>query len=173
MANMRRWDPFNEMLSLRDAMSQLFEDSYVNPTRAGASSAFSIPLDVSETQDTFVVDAVAPGLKPEDLDITIQDNVLTIRGETRKEQQTGEKQANFHLLERRYGRFSRSISLPTPVQVDNVRATLEHGILHLEIPKAEEVKPRKITVNNGGPRTLSSEPVNVTSSHEQSQAVGQ
>lgn len=172
MANIRRWDPFSEMLSLRDAMGQLFEDSYVNPARLNNGSALTMPLDVSETQDSFIVDAVVPGLKPEDLDITIQDNVLTIRGETRKEQQTGDKQANFHLLERRYGRFSRSISLPTPVQVDNIHATLEHGVLHLEIPKAEEVKPRKITVNSTNGHTFSGQTVNLNGNREQSQEVG-
>lgn len=172
MANIRRWDPFNEMLSLRDAMSQLFEDSYVSPARLSNGSTLAMPLDVSETQDSFIVDAVVPGLKPEDLDITIQDNVLTIRGETRKEQQTGEKQTNFHLLERRYGRFSRSISLPTPVQVDSVRATLEHGVLHLEIPKAEQVKPRKITVSSTGTHAFSGQTVNLNGAHEQSQEVG-
>ena len=171
MANMRRWDPFGEVLSLRDAVSQLFEDSYVNPTRMGASNAFAMPLDVSETQDEFVVDAVLPGLKPEDLDIVIQDNVLTIRGETRKEQQSGDKQANFHLLERRYGRFSRSVSLPTAVKADEVRATLENGILHLEIPKAEAVKPRKIAVNSG--RSLGGQTVDVTNSTERAQERGQ
>lgn len=170
MSNMRRWDPFGEMLTLRDAMSQLFEDSFVNPARMPASNSLSMPLNVSETQETFRVEAVVPGLKPEDLDITIQDNVLTIRGETRQEQQTGDKQANFHVMERRYGRFSRSITLPTAVQADRVQASLENGILHLEIPKAEEVKPRKITVNNG--RALSSQTVDVNGQHEQAQARG-
>lgn len=173
MANVRRWDPFNEMLSLRDAMSQLFEDSYVSPARLSTGNTLSMPLDVSETQDSFVVDAVVPGLKPEDLDITIQDNVLTIRGETRKEQQSKEQQANFHLMERRYGRFSRTVSLPTPVQVDQVRASLEHGVLHLEIPKAEQVKPRKITVNTSNGHALNGQPVDVTPNQEQSRAIGE
>lgn len=171
MANLRRVDPFGEMLSLRDAMSQLFEESFVNPARMGSSNAFSMPLDVSETQDQYVVDAVVPGLKPEDLDITIQDNVLTIRGETRKAQQTGDKPSNYHVMERRYGRFSRSVSLPTAVKADDVRATLEHGILHLEIPKAEEVKPRKIAVNSS--RTFENPSVDVQSSGEQSRQRGQ
>ncbi|HEX6293243.1 MAG TPA: Hsp20/alpha crystallin family protein [Herpetosiphonaceae bacterium] len=172
MANMRRFDPFGEMLSLRDAMNQLFEESFVSPARMGSGSAtFSMPLDVSETQDEFVVDAVVPGFKPEDLDITIQDNVLTIRGETRKEQQTSDKPANYHVMERRYGRFSRTISLPTAVKADAVRATLEQGILHLEIPKAEEVKPRRITVNTG--RALEGKAVEVHTDGEQTKARGQ
>lgn len=171
MSNMRRWDPFGEMLSLRDAMSQLFEDSYVSPARMSNGSALSMPLNVSETKDAFRVEAVVPGLKPEDLDITIQDNVLTIRGETRQEQQSGDKQTNFHVMERRYGRFSRSISLPTAVQPDQVQATLENGILHLEIPKADEVKPRKIAINSG--RSLTNQTVDVNSAPEKSNARGE
>ena len=170
MANLRRIDPFGEMLSLRDAMGQLFEDSFVNPARMGSRDALGMPLDVSETQDNFLVDAVVPGLKPEDLDITIQDNVLLIRGETRQEQQTSEKQANYHVMERRYGRFSRAVSLPTAVNTDQVRATLEHGILHLEIPKAEQVKPRKITVSNGHSQNQT---VDVNTENLQTQARGQ
>ena len=170
MANIRRFEPFGEMLTLRDAVNQLFEESFVNPARMSNGNAFSMPLDVSESQDEFIVDAVVPGLKPEDLDITIQDNVLTIRGETRKQQQTGDKPTNFHVMERRYGRFSRSVSLPTSVKSDAVRATLEHGILHLEIPKAEEVKPRRITVN--GTHSLENNSVNVHTQQEQSRARG-
>jgi HSP20 family protein len=171
MSNIRRLDPFGEMLSLRDAMSQLFEDSFVSPARMAGRDALSMPLNVSETADAYRVEAVVPGLKPEDLDITLQDNVLTIRGETRQEQQTGEQKTNFHVMERRYGRFSRSISLPTAVQSDNVRATLENGVLHLEIPKAEEVKPRKITVNMG--RSLEGQTVDVNGHEANSRAVNQ
>lgn len=171
MANLRRVDPFGEMLSLRDAMNQLFEDSFVSPARMSASNVLSMPLNVSETQDGFRVEAVVPGLKPEDLDITIQDNVLTIRGETRQEQQTGDQKTNFHVLERRYGRFSRSISLPTPVQAGGVNASLENGILHLEIPKAEQVKPRKIAVNGG--RSVLQQTVDVNNQPEQEQARGE
>ncbi len=171
MANIRRVDPFSEMLSLRDAMSQLFEDSFVNPSRSSRGDQLSMALDVSETQDGFVVDAVVPGLKPEDLDITIQDNVLVIRGETRQEHQTGDKQSNYHIMERRYGRFSRAVSLPTAVKADEIRATLENGILHLEIPKAEEVKPRKISVTKG--RSLQGNTVDVHNENGHTQAVGQ
>ena len=146
MANMTRFDPFGEMMTLREAMNSLFEDSVVNPTARGQTS--SMPLDIAETRDGFIVEASLPGVKSEDLDITIQDNVLTISGETRQEQRSGEK-PNYHRMERRYGRFSRSISLPTQVQSDNVQASLTNGILRLEIPKAEAVKPRKISVQSG------------------------
>ena len=144
MANTTRFDPFGEMMSLREAMNSLFEESYVNPG-TGRSQGLGMPLDIAETKDAFVVEATLPGVKPEDLDITLQDNVLTITGEVRQEQNAGEK-AHYHRVERRYGRVSRSISLPTQVQSDAVKAALNHGVLRLDIPKAEAAKPRKITV---------------------------
>ena len=148
MSNMTRWDPFGEMMTLREAMNSLFEDSVVNP-RSVRGQTLGMPMDVSETADAFVVEAALPGVKPEDLDITLQDNVLTITGETRQEQNEQQK-ANYHRVERRFGRFSRSVALPTQVQADRVAASLNNGILRVEVPKAEQVKPRKITVNAGG-----------------------
>ena len=128
------------------------------------------PLDLRETDEAFVVDAVLPGVKPEDLDITIQDNILTINAETRQEQQAGEQQGMYHRVERRYGRFSRAMSLPAQVNADQVRATLDNGILHLEIPKAEEARPHKITVNTG--RLLEGQTAGASPQGEQSQARG-
>ncbi len=149
MANLTRFDPFSDMLSLREAMNQLLEESFVSPAR-GNSGSVNMPINVSETEDAFIVEAVVPGVKAEDLDITLQDNVLTLTAETRHEQQNGDKQAHFHRVERRYGRMVRTIGLPTQVKSDAVQATLENGLLHLEIPKAEEVKPRKISINARG-----------------------
>ena len=152
MANVTRWDPFGEVMTLREAMNSLFEDSFVNPATA-RNVNLGMPLDVAETQAAFIVEASLPGVKAEDLDITIQNNVLTISGETRQQKANGEKQ-NYHRVERRYGRFSRSISLPTQVQSDKVAAELTNGILRLEIPKAEAARPRKISVNiNGAQKT--------------------
>ncbi len=170
MTNGRQFNPFGEMLALRDAMGQLFEDSVVSPARMSRHAALGVAVDLKETQDSFVVDAVVPGLKPEDIDITIQDNVLIIRGETRQEQQPGDTQAQYHVVERRYGRFSRAVSLPTTIDADQVRATLEHGILHLEIAKAEQVKPRKITVSNSNSQHQT---VDVNTENQHSKARGQ
>lgn len=147
MANLSRWDPMQEMLSLREAMSQLLEESFVAPSPMRGQS-FSPALDVSETEDGYIVEAAVPGLKPEDLEITLENNVLTIKGETRQEK--SEKQQHFHRVERRYGSFQRTISLPTTVKSDAINAALENGVLRLEVPKAEEVKPRKINVSVGG-----------------------
>jgi len=156
MANLTRFDPFADMLSLREAMNQLLEESFVSPARGTSGGSVNMPLNVSETADAFVVEAVVPGVKAENLDITLQDNVLTLTAETRQEQQNSGKQANFHRVERRYGRVSRTVGLPTLVQADAVQATLENGVLRLEIPKAEAVKPRKISVavNSAPPQQL-------------------
>ena len=145
MSNVTRWDPFNDMLSLREAMSQLFEESYVSSgTSRRGQGGFVPELDLSETADGYLVEVVAPGLKPEDLQITLENNVLTIKGELRQE--TRDKQRDYHRVERRYGGFQRTIALPSTVKSDAIKAELNNGILRLDIPKAEEVKPRRIDV---------------------------
>jgi HSP20 family protein len=147
MANVTRWDPFQDVLSLREAMNQLVEESFVRPTAgAGRGGQGYVPaLDLSETEEGYLVEAAVPGLKPEDLEITVENNVLTIKGEIRQEAE--EKKRNFHRIERRFGSFHRTIGLPTTVKADAIQASLNNGVLRLEIPKAEEVKPRRISVN--------------------------
>jgi HSP20 family protein len=147
MTNITRWDPVQEMMTLREAMSQLFEDSFVRPTVARSGQAFVPALDLSESADGFVVEASLPGLKPEDLEITVENNVLTIKGETRRENE--ENKRNYHRVERSFGSFQRTIGLPSTVKADQIKASLNNGILRLDIPKAEEVKPRKINVAVG------------------------
>jgi HSP20 family protein len=146
-----RWDPFNEVLSLRDAMSHLFEQAVLQPsadgTRAAESSTFRPALDVRESQDAYTVVASLPGVKPEDVNIQYQQGVLTIGGETSVDQTREE--GTWHLRERRHGRFSRTISLPDSVNADAADARFEHGVLELRLPKAEETKPRRIAVHAG------------------------
>jgi len=145
MAILNRWDPFQDMLSLREAMNQLMEESFVRPSAGRDGQGFVPALDLSETGEGYLVEAALPGLKPEDLEITVENNVLTIKGQTRQE--VDDKQRNFHRIERRFGSFQRTIGLPTSVKADAIQAELTNGVLRLEIPKAEEVKPRKISVN--------------------------
>jgi len=135
------------MLSLREAMNQLMEESFVRPTEAQGAKNFVPALDLSETAEGYLVEAALPGLKPEDVEVTVENNVLTIKGETRQE--VDDKQRNFHRVERRFGSFQRTIGLPTTVKADQIHASLTNGVLRLEIPKADEVKPRKISVNVG------------------------
>ena len=152
MATVTRWDPFQDVLSLREAMNQLMEESFVRPTAGQGGQNFVPALDLSETTEGYLVEAALPGLKPEDVEITVENNVLTIKGETRKE--TDDKQRNFHRVERRFGAFQRTIGLPSTVKADAIQASLTNGVLRLEIPKAEEVKPRKISVNVGENKTI-------------------
>jgi len=147
MATLTRWEPFQDMLSLREAMNQLMEESFVRPTTAQGAKNFVPALDLSETAEGYLVEAALPGLKPEDVEVTVENNVLTIKGETRQE--VDDKQRNFHRVERRFGSFQRTIGLPTTVKADQIHASLTNGVLRLEIPKADEVKPRKISVNVG------------------------
>lgn len=143
MTNLTRWDPFQEMMTLREAMNQLFEESFVRPDLARGS--FVPALDLSETEDAYLVEAAVPGLKPEDLEVTVENSVLTIKGEIKQESQ--ETKRNYHRIERRYGAFQRQVALPRSVNADAIKATLSNGVLRLEIPKAEEVKPRRILIN--------------------------
>jgi HSP20 family protein len=144
MATITRWDPFQDMLTLREAMSQLFEESVVSPTGTRSGQSFVPALDLSETPEAFLVEAAVPGLKPEDLNITVENNILTISGEVRQDEER--KERNYHRVERRFGSFQRIMTLPNTVKADQISATLENGVLHLSIPKAEEVKPRRISV---------------------------
>ena len=152
MTTLSRWDPFNDMLTLREAMSQLFEESYVAPTGARNGQGFVPALDLSETSDGYLVEVAVPGLKPEDLDVTVENNVLTIKGSLNR--QTEDTKRNYHRVERRYGSFQRTIALPSTVKADGIAAELNNGILRLEIPKAEEVKPRRIGVSIGEAKAL-------------------
>jgi HSP20 family protein len=142
-----RWDPFRDVLSLRDAMDRLFEESWVRPFRAwplGTNGSLTVPVDMYETDDSLVVSAAVPGLKPEDVDITISGNVLTIKGEFKAEEKG--KRGSVHFQERRYGRFQRSVSLPSIVDTEAVEATFENGILKVTLPKTEEARPKQIPV---------------------------
>lgn len=141
---MVRWDPFQEMVSLRDAMDRLFQDSVIRPTTRTFAREGTFAMDVYETDNEIVVEASLPGIKPEDVDITMTGDTLTIKGEIKAGEEV--RQESYYLQERRYGSFTRSLTIPVAVQADRADARFEHGILHLSLPKAEEVKPRTIKV---------------------------
>ena len=170
MTIVRRSSPFGELLSLRSAMDRLFEDSFVRPRSAWTSAIDggpSLPMDISTTSDDLVVEASLPGLRPEDVDITVEGGTLTISaaaGDERNEQEGG-----YLLQEIRRGSFSRSVTLPDGLQADKASATFENGVLTLRIPKAEEVKPRQIRispVSNGQSAATSSVSGNGTNAAE-------
>ncbi|MFW6184045.1 MAG: Hsp20/alpha crystallin family protein [Chloroflexota bacterium] len=158
MNRLTRWNPFREMLELRNEMDRLFEGTFPEPQlRRNVRMTWGPALDVIETEEAFVVKASVPGIAPDDLDITLVDNVLTIKGQRQAEElDEGEI---YHLQEHSYGAFSRSITLPVSVEADEVQAQYDNGILHLFVPKTEEVRPRRIPVNvqSSGQKALEGE----------------
>lgn len=145
MASLIKWEPFGDLVSLREAMDRLFEESFVR--MRGLPSVFGVEalaVDMYETPDSVVVKTSVPGVKPEDIDITITGNTLTIKGETRVEEKV--EKEHYIRQERRYGVFQRSIQLPDALVGDKAEATFEHGVLTLTIPKSEEAKPKTIKV---------------------------
>lgn len=141
-----RWEPFRDMMTLREAMDRLFEESFVSPRRREwpAPAEGALALDMYETDDHVVVKSSIPGVKPEDVEINIKGNILSISGETKEEEEV--KEENYIRRERRYGAFSRSLALPEGINADEAEAEFEDGVLKLTIPKAPEAKPKTITV---------------------------
>jgi HSP20 family protein len=147
MANIVRWDPFGDMLSLRQAVDRLFEDAWVQPSATNAAGAAGmLPVDLYETAEDVVVTASVPGVTPEDIEITVQADVLSIRGASRTEEVTD--QAKYHRRERRLGQFVRQLALPVGVDSDRAEARFENGVLTLRLPKAEQAKRRRIEVRS-------------------------
>jgi HSP20 family protein len=146
--SLMRFDPERELLSLRDAMNRLMEDSFVLPSMVGeirgSGRSWGLAVDMFETNDQLVVKASVPGVKPENLDVTVQGENLIIKGETKEENES--QQGRYHVRERRQGAFSRTLMLPYPIQNDRVEAHFENGVLTLTLPKADAVKPRQIKV---------------------------
>jgi HSP20 family protein len=143
---MPRGDPFRDLLAIQDEMNQVF-----GRTRQSQGVNLWAPaLDISERKDAYVVTCEVPGVKAEDLDITLEDGLLTIQGERPFTQESPGQQ--FHRVERRYGSFRRSITLPSQVRMDAVEASFENGVLEVVVPKAEEARPKKIGVRAGGRR---------------------
>jgi HSP20 family protein len=140
-----RWEPLRDMISLRDAVSSLLQESFVRPGGIAGGGAAALPLDVHETENEFVVKASLPGVKPEDVQITVHGDTVTIRGETKAEEE--KKGQTWHLRERRSGSFQRSVSLPTPIDSDKASAGFDHGVLTLTLPKTEKARPKQIKIN--------------------------
>jgi len=142
----RNFDPFREMMSLREAMDRLLEESFIRPRgtlRRGTPEApLRLPVDVYTTPEEIVVVASLPGLLPEEVDITIEGDTLTIRGELRPPLENVE----YLFQERPYGHFARSLTLNVPVDVEKAEAVFENGVLTLTLPKMEAVRPKSIKV---------------------------
>ena len=145
MTTLTRWEPWREMTALRRAFDRFFEEPFeprfFMPWRL---EEFEPTVDVAEDENAYIVKASMPGVKPEDVEVTLQNNVLTIKGESKEDKEI--KEENYHLRERRYGSFMRSLTMPTNVKADLIEAKHEHGVLTVRLPKTEEDKPKKIAV---------------------------
>lgn len=142
MADITRWDPFAEMATLRQTMDRIFEDVW--PRRFALNGDAYFPVDLFETNDEVVVKASLPGVRPEDIDISVTGQTLTIKAETAEEHE--EKSQNYYRRERRTGTFMRQLQLPSEVDSAKADARFEHGVLRLALPEAEAMKPKTIKV---------------------------
>jgi HSP20 family protein len=141
-----RWEPFTDLMTLREAMDRLFEDSFVRSgSRWGvAESRYEVPVDAYVTDEELVITVAVPGVAPEAVDITIEGDTLTIKGELKGPLDN----VNYLVQERTYGTFTRTLRLNIPVQADKAEASFDKGILTLTLPKQEEIKPKTITVKS-------------------------
>ncbi len=144
-----RWDPLRDLVALQDRMNRLFEDSLARTRGRGGeeglvTGAWTPPVDIYETDDAIVLKAELPGIDRKDIQLEVRDGVLTLKGERRFEKEV--KEENYHRIERAYGSFARSFTLPNTVQPDKVRARFKDGVLEVTLPKAEESRPRQIKV---------------------------
>lgn len=143
MSNLIRFEPMREMITLREAMDRLFNDAFT--PSVGATGGWQVPaVDLYQTDDEVVVKASLPGMKSDDVQISITGDMLSLKGEFKQEDD--KKERAYHLREQRYGAFERAFALPTAVVSDKAKAEFENGILTITLPKAEEVKPKIITV---------------------------
>jgi HSP20 family protein len=141
-----RWDPFRDMVSLREKMNRLFEDVFTGrgDDKELASSTWAPAVDIFETENELVMSAEIPGIDEKDVEIKLEDNTLTLKGERKFEKET--KEENYHRIERSYGSFYRAFTLPNSVDLDKIHAEHENGILKITLPKRQELKPRNVKI---------------------------
>lgn len=153
--NLIAYDPFRELRSLQEEVNRVFSSSFNRSGETGLGrSSWNPSVDIFENKDQIILEAELPGLSPDDVNISIENNVLTIHGERRFEKK--DEGDNFHRVERSYGSFTRSFTLPPTVSSENVAANFDNGVLRLELAKREEAKPRRIEIKAGAtaPKTI-------------------
>jgi HSP20 family protein len=142
-----RWDPWRDMVSLRDAMDRLLAESFVPMRGEKGGAAAALSVDVSEQGDNYVVTAPVPGVAPDDVEITVLGDTLRIRGERRESKEQQDEGQRWIMREQQFGAFERSIRLPTSVKPEAAKAEFRDGVLSITLPKTEEAKERRIPVN--------------------------
>jgi HSP20 family protein len=152
MTLLTRWDPFREFALMQNRMNRMYQDYTPGMEEQLSSAQIVPPVDVYEDEHHLTLKAELPGIDPKHVDVRVENNILTIRGERKFEKE--EKEENFHRIERRYGTFTRSFTLPNTVNPDSVKADYENGVLKIEFEKRAEAKPKQIQVNIGQKMTL-------------------
>ncbi len=137
-----KWDPFKELQALQDRIDKLFEESLRG--RELAATSWTPAVDIYETDDAIVLEAELPGMNEKDIEVKVEDNVLTIRGERKFEEER--KEENYYRMERFYGAFQRSFTLPPNIETDKIKAEYKKGILKVTMPKKEQAKPKQIKI---------------------------
>ena len=161
MTYITRWDPLREFATIQDRMNRLFRDSYGRDSygnegreEALTTSSFAPPVDVYEDEHNVTLKIEVPGIDEKDIDIRLENNTLTVHGERKIEKE--EKEENYRRVERQYGSFTRTFTLPTTVDAEKVSANYDKGVLKVALPKKAEAKPKQIKVNIGSEKTLES-----------------
>ena len=140
-----RWNPFNDMSVIQNQMNRLFESTLRGwPADTDGTSSWVPPADIYETANELVVATDLPGIDPKKIDVQVENNIITIRGERRLEQKL--EKENFHRVERTYGAFARTFTLSTAVESDKIRANYKDGVLTISLPKAEHARPKSIQI---------------------------
>lgn len=146
-----RWEPFRDLVTLQDRMNRIFDDAFRGNRGTqddwALGGSWAPTVDIYEHNGNLVLKAELPGIDPQDVDIRVENNVLTLRGERKLDNEV--KQENYHRVERSYGSFSRSFTLPNVVDTDKIKAEFKDGVLQLVLPKKEEAKPKQISINVG------------------------
>lgn len=153
MTVLTRWDPFREFNTLQDRMNRLFRDSYSEGREEGLiTTAFAPAVDVYEDEHNVTLKIEVPGIEEKDIDVRIENNTLTVRGERKFEKD--EKEENYLRVERQYGSFTRTFTLPNTVETENVSANYDKGVLKIKLAKRAEAKPKQIKVNVGSEKQI-------------------
>ena len=139
-----RWDPFRDLMSIQNEMNRLFGRTYGGDVGETSRGAWTPSLDVYETQEKFVITMELPGVSLDDVDISVEDSTLVVRGERKFYRE--QDQDSFLRIERRFGEFTRSLTLPSTADAEGIQASFDQGVLMIEVPKREEARPRKITI---------------------------
>ena len=152
MTVLTRWDPFREYTTLQDRMNRLFRDSYGDRDEALTTSTFAPAVDVYEDEHNITLNIEVPGIEEKDIDVRVENNTLTVHGERKFEKE--QKEENFRRVERQYGSFTRSFTLPNTVDAESIQANYDKGILKIQLAKKAEAKPKQIKVNVGSQKSI-------------------